>query len=268
MSDREKEEAPQPIDPEQAGERGQPGAEPGEVEGPVTVLVVAAHPDDPEFGCGGTSALWASQGKEVYYVVCTSGDKGTSDPEMTSEKLVKLREAEQREAACAIGVKKVFFLRLPDCELQPDLVLRRAIVKAIRLVRPEIVITHDPTNVYSDQGINHPDHQAVGHATLHAIYPTSRDRLNFPEHEREGLAPHKVREVYLWGAREPNCWIDISESFETKVKALTCHKTQIQRPEELAKRMRERSANLAERYQGEGPAPKLAEAFRKISMAR
>src|SRR5207237_1108996 len=83
---------------------GQPGSEPGKVEGPITVLVVAAHPDDPEFGCGGTSALWASQGKEVYYVVCTSGDKGSSDPEMTSQKLVKLREAEQQAAADAIGV--------------------------------------------------------------------------------------------------------------------------------------------------------------------
>ncbi|HEY3083417.1 MAG TPA: PIG-L deacetylase family protein [Chloroflexota bacterium] len=268
MTDKEREEALPSVDPEQAGERGQPGSEPGPIEGPTTVLVVAAHPDDPEFGCGGTSALWASQGKEVYYVVATSGDKGSSDPEMTSETLVKLREAEQREAACAIGVKKVFFLRLPDGELQPNLVLRRAIVKAIRLVRPEIVVTHDPTNVYSDQGINHPDHQAVGHATLHAVYPTARDRLNFPEHEREGLRPHKVREVYLWGAREPNVWIDISESFDAKVRALTCHRTQIQKPEELAKRMRERSESLAQRYQGDGHVPKLAEAFRKISMTR
>src|ERR1044071_6244034 len=220
MSD-EQRQTPGVPDPEQQGEAGQPGSEPGKLEGPPPVLVVAAPPDDPEFGCGGTSALWASQGKEVYYVVCTSGDKGSADPEMTSQKLVKLREAEQRAAAEAIGVKKVFFLRMPDGELTPGLPLRRAIVKAIRKVKPEIVCTHDPTTVYTDSSINHPDHQAVGHATLNAIYPTARDRLNFPEHEQAGLEPHKVREVYLWGSREPNTWVDIHDSLETKVKALT-----------------------------------------------
>lgn len=255
-------------DPEAQGERGQPGSEPGKVEGPITVLVVAAHPDDPEFGCGGSSAKWAAEGREVYYCVCTSGDKGSADPEMTSDRLVKLREAEQQAAADAIGVKKVFFLRLPDGELTPDQTLRRAIVKAIRTVRPEVVCTHDPTNVYTDNSINHPDHQAVGHATLNAIYPTARDRLNYPEHEAAGLQPHKVREVYLWGAREPNAWVDISSSFECKVKALTCHKTQIGKPEELEKRMRERAENLAKGFKGEGEAPKLAEAFRRIEMTR
>lgn len=255
-------------DPEQAGERGQPGSEPGTVEGPITVLVVAAHPDDPEFGCGGTTARWACEGREIYYCLCTSGDKGSAEPEMTSAKLVKLREKEQRAAAAAIGVKKVFFLRLPDGELSPDLTLRRAIVRAIRTVRPEIVFTHDPTNVYTDSSINHPDHQAVGHATLNAIYPTARDRLNFPEHEAAGLKPHKVREVYLWGAHEPNVWIDISPSFRTKVKALKCHKTQIARPAEMEKRMRERAQNLAKSFQGDGVPPKLAEAFRRIEMTR
>ena len=267
MSEKERQRT-SPTDPEQAGERGQPGSEPGKVEGPITVLVVAAHPDDPEFGCGGTSALWASQGKEVYYVVCTSGDKGSADPEMTSQKLVKLREAEQQAAADAIGVKKVFFLRMPDGELTPGLPLRRAIVKAIRKVKPEVVFTHDPTTVYTDSSINHPDHQAVGHATLNAIYPTARDRLNFPEHEAAGLQPHKVREVYLWGAKEPNVWVDISSSFDCKVEALTHHKTQIAKPEELAKRMRERAENLAKTFKGEGEPPKIAEAFRRREMTR
>jgi LmbE family N-acetylglucosaminyl deacetylase len=268
MSEETQQSGAQVPDPEQAGEESQPGSEPGKVEGPITVLVVAAHPDDPEFGCGGTSALWAMQGKEVYYCLCTSGDKGSADPEMTSEKLVKLREEEQKAAAREIGAKKVFFLRLPDGELKPDLVLRRGIVKAIRTVRPEIVFCHDPTTVYTDTSINHPDHQAVGHATLNAIYPTARDRLNFPEHEQAGLMPHKVREVYLWGSREPNVWIDISESFDRKIAALRCHKTQISRPEELERRMRERAENLAKEFKGDGPAPKLAEAFRRIQLAR
>ena len=256
------------TDPEAQGEKGQPGSEPGKVEGPITVLVVAAHPDDPEFGCGGTTAKWAAEGKEVYYVVCTDGSKGSADPEMTSPKLVKLREAEQQAAADAIGAKKVFFLRFPDGEISPNLELRRAIVKAIRTVRPEIVFTHDPTNVYGDNNINHPDHQAVGHATLNAIYPTARDRLNFPDHEAAGLQPHKVREVYLWGAKEPNVWVDVSSSMDRKVKALTCHKTQIAKPEELEKRMRERAESLAKSFKGEGEAPKLAEAFRRIELAR
>lgn len=269
MSDPNNPATPNAVpDPEAQGEQGQPGSEPGSIEGPLTALVVAAHPDDPEFGCGGTSALWVSQGYEVYYVVCTSGDKGSSDPEMTSERLVELREAEQRAAAEVIGVKKVFFLRLPDGELKPDLVLRRAIVKAIRTVRPEIVVTHDPTTVYTDSSINHPDHQAVGHATLNAIYPTARDRLNFPEQEAAGLLPHKVREVYLWGSRESNAWIDISTSFATKIAALRCHKTQIAEPERMEQRMRERAEALAKERRGEGDPPAIAEAFRHIELAR
>jgi LmbE family N-acetylglucosaminyl deacetylase len=232
------------------------------------VLVVAAHPDDPEFGCGGTSAAMVRAGRPVYYVVCTSGDKGSSNGDMVPEQLMELREAEQLAAARTIGVTKVYFLRLPDCELAPNLVLRRAIVKAIRTVRPTTIFCHDPTSVYTETSINHPDHQAVGHATLNAIYPTARDRLNFPEHEEEGLQPHKVLEVCLWGAREPNHWIDIGETIDTKVAALTEHKTQIPRADELAKRMRERAVNLAEGFRGEGPAPTLAEAFRRIQLGR
>lgn len=257
-----------PPDPEARGEQGQPGSEPGQVEGPITVLVIGAHPDDPEFACGGTSAKWAREGKEIYYVVCTSGDKGTAEVEMTSDQLVKMREKEQQDAANAIGVKKVFFLRMKDCELTPNLDLRRAIVKAIRTVRPEIVFTHDPTTVYTDTSINHPDHQAVGHATLNAIYPTARDRLNFPEHEAAGLQPHKVRQVYLWGSRDPNVWIDIEPAFTTKIEALKCHKSQIGNPEELERRMRERYEQAAAQYKGDEERPKMAEAFRKIELAR
>ncbi|TAK25964.1 MAG: PIG-L family deacetylase [Chloroflexota bacterium] len=255
-------------DPEQQGSRGQPGTEPGEIEGPITVLVIAAHPDDPEFGAGGTTALWAKQGREIFQLVCTNGEKGSSDPEMTSEKLVALREEEQLAAGRVLGAKKTMFLRLPDGEISPDLTLRRGIVKAIRMVRPEIIITHDPTSVYTDSSINHPDHRAVGHATLDSVYPTARDRLNFPEHEQAGLLPHKVREVLLWGSREPNFFVDIAEVFDTKIAALTCHKTQIPNPDELAKRMRERAENLAKEYTGDDPRPVYAEGFRRITLMR
>src|SRR5207302_40524 len=125
-------------------------------------------------------------------------------PEMTSERLVDLREAEQRAAGAVLGVREVNFLDFPDGELAPTLDFRRAIVREIRRVRPTVVFTHDPTNVYSETNINHPDHRAVGTAVLDSIYPTARDRLNFPEHERDGLHAHKVKEVYLWGAAKPN----------------------------------------------------------------
>src|SRR5437870_5817051 len=128
------------------------------------VLVVGAHPDDPEFACGATSALWAAEGKEIYYLVCTRGHKGTSDRDMTTERLIDLREREQRAAAAVIGVHQVDFLDFTDGELAPTLEFRRAIVEVIRRVRPDIIFTHDPTTYYSENYINHPDHRAVGTA--------------------------------------------------------------------------------------------------------
>lgn len=230
---------------------------------PLRVLVVAAHPDDPDFGCGGTSARWIAEGQEVYYLVCTRGDKGSADPAMTSENLIEIRQGEQRSAAAAIGVREVSFLPFTDGELYPTLELREAIVHAIRRIRPTIVFTHDPTTVYTANHLNHPDHRAVGHATLDAVYPTARDRLNFPEHERAGLLPHKVREIYLWGSQAPNTWIDVSTSIDRKIAALRCHVSQIGDPESLAERMRERA-----RAVGEPQGIPLAEAFFRVQMAR
>src|SRR5690606_9970765 len=112
-----------------------------------------------------------------------------------------IRVAEQRAAAAVLGVKSVTFLSCRDAELSPNLELRKHIVRAIRQIRPHAVVTHDPATIYGENFINHPDHRAVGTATLDAIFPTARDRLNFPEHEREGLLAHKVKEVYLWGSQ-------------------------------------------------------------------
>jgi LmbE family N-acetylglucosaminyl deacetylase len=234
-----------------------------QTEEPVRVLVVAAHPDDPEFACGGTSARWAQEGKEVYYLLCTRGHKGSSDPEMTSERLTKIREEEQRAAARVIGAREVTFLDFVDGELAPTLELREAIVREIRRVRPQIILTHDPTVVYTAGHINHPDHRAVGTATLDSVYPTARDRLNFLHHERDGLRPHKVKEVYLWGSASPNVWIDISCSFDRKVEALRCHVSQVGNAEHLAERMRERAKNV-----GEPQGIPLAESFFRIAMER
>jgi LmbE family N-acetylglucosaminyl deacetylase len=204
------------------------------------VMGVFAHPDDPEFFCGGTFARWAAEGAHVSFVLATSGDKGSSDPEMTGERLAIMREEEERKAAAALGVKEVIFLRYPDGELQPTLQLRRDLVRLIRLKQPDIVVTNDPTVYwYGDRALNHPDHRAIGAATLDAVYPTSRDRLNFIELERdEGLATHKVKHLYICGTVSPTVKIDVSDYLETKILALREHKSQIADMEAMAERQR------------------------------
>lgn len=199
-----------------------PGAAPGRV------MVVMAHPDDAEFGCAGTVARWADAGSEIIYVLGTSGDKGSDDPNMTPEMLVETREREQREAAAILGVKTVEFLHFRDAELLPDLNLRLAITRVVRQYKPDAVICQDPTNRWEGQEyIQHPDHIAMGEATLAAVFPSARDRLTFPQLLDEGLQPHKVTDVFVGGAREPDVWIDVTDSFDTKLKALGAHKSQM-----------------------------------------
>ncbi|MDW7981895.1 MAG: PIG-L deacetylase family protein [Thermomicrobium sp.] len=195
---------------------------------PQRVLVVMAHPDDAEFVCAGTVARWASEGSEVVYVLVTSGDKGSNDPTLTSEQLATIREAEQREAARILGVRHVEFLRYRDAEVVADLGLRRAIVRAIRQFRPDAVVCQDPTQRYIGQVyIQHPDHIAVGEATLAAVFPSARDRLTFPELLEEGLEPHVVPFVYLTGSSAPDVFVDITPFFERKVAALRAHRSQL-----------------------------------------
>ena len=195
---------------------------------PARVMVVVAHPDDAEFMCGGTVARWAAEGTEIIYVLGTSGDKGSDNPQVTSEQLMETREAEQREAARILGVKQVEFLRFPDAELVPDLTLRLAITRMIRLHRPDAVICQDPASRWSGRGyLQHPDHIAMGEATLAAVFPSARDRLTFPQLLAEGLEPHKVTEVYLAASSEADVWVDITGSFDKKLAALAAHVSQI-----------------------------------------
>lgn len=223
------------------------------------VMGIFAHPDDPEFFCGGTFARWAAEGKHVIFVMATSGDKGSGDLNITSEGLVQLREAEERAAAARLGVKEVVFLRYPDGELQPTLDLRRHLARLIRLKRPDIVVTNDPTaRWYGTQYINHPDHRAIGDATLDAVFPAARDHLNFGELYRdEGLEPHKVEWVYLCGAKEPNAKMDVTDYFDTRIRALHEHKSQIADMEAMEKRQRE---NVDAELVGDGP--RYSELFR------
>ena len=204
------------------------------------VLGVFAHPDDPEFFCGATFARWAAEGAHITFVLATSGDKGSDDPQMTHQHLIEIREEEERCAAAALGVKEVIFLRYPDGELEPSLELRRDITRLIRMKKPDVVVTCDPTMWYSDTYVNHPDHRAIGEAVLAAVYPTARDRLNFIEMERdEGLETHKTSQLYISGTPNPNKKVDVTDYIETQIRALREHKSQISDMEGMAERMRQ-----------------------------
>jgi LmbE family N-acetylglucosaminyl deacetylase len=195
---------------------------------PASALVVAAHPDDIEFGCAGTVARWVSEGARVTYALLTNGAAGSSDPEMTRERLAELREAEQRAAAKVLGVDQVEFLGYEDGLLEASLEVRKEVVRLIRRVRPEVVVTTDPTTRYfADRYINHPDHRAAGEATLAAVIPGSDTRLAYPELLEEGLEPVKLVGVMLMMNTEPNLVVDIGGFIEKKVESLRCHVSQI-----------------------------------------
>jgi LmbE family N-acetylglucosaminyl deacetylase len=209
-----------------------------EQEGPKRALVVAAHPDDSEFGAAGTAHLWTKEGWEFYYLICTDGSKGSEDPNMTAEKLVPMRREEQRAAAKVIGVKEVFFLDNVDGELQYTPEFLRDVVRYIRRLKPHAVFSHDPNQIVRNMFINHPDHRAAGTVTLDAVYPIARNRPSFPELIGEGLEPFSVKEVYLWTASDVNFEVDISDVLETKFEALRQHKSQIEDFEEMSQRVR------------------------------
>ena len=209
--------------------------EDGDEAGPKRALVIAAHPDDADFGAAGTAHLWSKDGWEFYYLVCTNGSKGSDDPSMTPADLVRLRREEQRDAARFLGVKDVFFLDNVDGELEPSRKFLGEVVRCIREVRPYAVFTHEPEAIIiRDSFVNHADHRVTGMTAIDAVYPAARDRLNFPEHIEQGLQPHKVREVYIWGADGANYNVDITDVIETKAKALLLHRTQFE--EEFVRR--------------------------------
>jgi LmbE family N-acetylglucosaminyl deacetylase len=251
---------------------------------PQRVLAIVAHPDDPEFGAGGTIARWVRSGSQVTYVIVTDGSKGSNDPEMTSERLVQVRQTEQRAAARVLGVPEVVFLGYPDSTVYDTLELRRELVRQIRLHRPDVVVTHDPTARFISYAghsrLSHPDHRAVGDAALDAVFPLARGRLNFPEHEGEGLVPHKVLDIFLTSTNEPNEWVDITETIEQKIAALWEHRSQIGDPEALATRIRAWAREMAAcacatpsaalrvpAGAGEGTLYIYAECFRRITLS-
>lgn len=205
------------------------------------VLVIMAHPDDPDFTCAGTAIQMARQGIEVTYMILTNGDKGNHNPEITRNQLIALRKIEQRNAADVSGVKHVLFMGEEDGFLQPTKELRLRVVREIRRIRPEVVIITNPERYLVGDGyINHPDHRNAGLIALEAIFPASDNMMFFPELLDEGYLPHKISQMYVFGHPAPNVKIDITAELETKIAAICCHKTQITKPEEAKPRWLER----------------------------
>lgn len=235
----------------------------GQWEKPQKILVVLAHPDDPEFFCGATIARWVKAGHTVAYCLLTCGDKGTKDRSLDSVTLCGIRQDEQRAAAAILGVTNVRFLGYPDGYLVADLNLRREVTRVIRQEKPDILVTCDPTTLYfGDSYLNHPDHRAAGQAVLDAVFPAARDHLFFIELWRdEMLEPHVVREIWITGSLEPNITLDVTDTWETKIAALYEHKSQIGDAQKLAERIRNRrTADSNE------DAPRYEEKFRRLTI--
>jgi LmbE family N-acetylglucosaminyl deacetylase len=227
------------------------------VESLGCVMVIAAHPDDPEFGCAGTVVKWAQAGKDVIYVLLTSGDKGSHDPDLRPGRLAARREGEQRAAAADLGVREVVFLRHPDGVLENTLELRRELANVIRHHKPDIVVTIDPWRHYQ----LHPDHRAAGQAALDAIY-AAREWYIFPEQLVEDVEPWRVKEVYLFWTDSADYWEDVSESVEQRILALKHHDSQVNgRIEDIAERIRKGTHEI-----GEPHGYQYAEAFKRLQL--
>ncbi|MGI8564253.1 MAG: PIG-L deacetylase family protein [Candidatus Dormibacter sp.] len=230
-------------------------------------LVVAAHPDDPEFGFGATVAKLTAEGVEVAYCVCTDGSQGGEDATVPDEKLSELRYSEQWAAARVLGVREIRFLGFRDGHLEPSLELRKAISREIRRFRPDLVMTHTPSRALTVPiGASHPDHLAVGEAALSAVYPDARNPRAYPELLAQGFEPHKVAEVWLPSFDTPNHVIDATEFAEKKIEAILCHASQFQKPgmepDVPGKWVRERMGKIGEKH-----GFKYAEAFTRLETA-
>jgi LmbE family N-acetylglucosaminyl deacetylase len=233
------------------------------------VLIVAAHPDDAEFMAGSIMSHWQSQGASLHYVLVTDGIAGSRDVTQTPQRLAEIRRDEQREASRALGSEDVTFLGYPDGRVEASLELRWDIARAIRRVRPDVVIAQDPYFRYSENYINHPDHRAVADATLSAIMPVANTLLAALDLLEEGLQPHDVKEVYLTGPVNPNLWVPIAEEdILRQVKALQAHVSQLGDwpVEEMTKRMKEGAAKTAEEAREHGVECDYATRFFYIHM--
>jgi LmbE family N-acetylglucosaminyl deacetylase len=228
---------------------------------PESAMVIVAHPDDIEFSCAGTIARWTRAGARIAYVLCTSGEVGIAEKEMTKTKAADIREDEQRSAAQIVGVDYIVFIREPDGMLQATIELRKKLVREIRKFKPEIVICGDPTIVWAgDDYINHPDHRAAATAALDATFPAAGQPNLFEELEAEGIFAHKPRKVYVTGWNESDLFVNISSTIDLKVAALRAHKSQM-KDWDPEPRIKEWAAERAK-----GKEMEYAEGFRVVTL--
>ena len=227
---------------------------------PARFLVIAAHPDDAEYGPAATAASWIDAGSTGRLVCCTSGDQGGDDAAADPLVLAATREGEQRRAAAIVGYDEVVFLHQPDGALANELPLRELLVREIRRFRPDAVLTHDPEVLfYAGAGVNHSDHRAAGIAAVDAVFPAARNPMAFPSLARAGLAAHAVRRLYLFWPNAPTAWVDVVGTLDRKIAALRCHASQVADPDGLETRIRAWAAE-----EGEPIGAGAAEAFRVI----
>lgn len=227
------------------------------------ILVIAAHPDDVDFGSAGTIARWTNAGIDVVYCIVTDGDAGGSDPSISRTDMATLRRAEQTAAAKQVGVHDLRFLGYPDGRVEATIALRKGLARVIRQVRPDRVLCPSAERNYARTGVSHPDHRAVGSAALDAVYPDARNQFAFPDLlAEEDLDPWTVREVWIIGGPSPNQYVDVTETFPRKVAALRAHASQTGQMENLEEFLRgwlSRAAGL-----GGLPEGHLAEAFQVL----
>ncbi len=230
------------------------------------ILAVSAHEDDLEFGCSGTISKWVKEGAIAYYLILTDGSRGSDIEGTNSQDLVKTRANEERNAAKVLGVKEVFFGGFKDGELKDNDDVRKKIVKIIRTIKPDIVITMDPKILYNSEFgyINHPDHIEAGKATMFSVFPYARNLMSYPEFLKKGLKPHKVKELYFvsFDRDSLNTFIDIEDTIELKVEALKKHKSQYDNFEGLKSSI----MMMSEMVGRESKKYKYAEAFIKIQI--
>ncbi len=227
---------------------------------PDRFMVIAAHPDDAEFGPAATAARWIDEGSVGWLVCCTSGDQGGEDPDADPLDLAVLREQEQRAAAAIVGYAGVSFLNQPDGALANDLALRELLVREIRTFRPDAVLATDPEALfYGDRGVNHTDHRAAGMAAVDAAYPAARNPMAFPWLARDGLAAHRVRRLCLFWSNAPTVRIDVSATIGRKIDALRAHASQMKDPGGIEERIRQWAAE-----EGHAIGAEAAEALRVI----
>jgi len=227
---------------------------------PESVLAIYAHPNDPEVSCGGTLARWAKGGAEVHVVVCTRGDKGTSDPAVDPADLAARRAEEVGCSAGALGLAGFELLGYDDGGLEDDAELRGRLVELIRRRKPEAVVCPDPTAVFfGERYFNHRDHRILGWVAMDAVAPAA----TLPHYFPDAGPPHQVTSAYLSGTLEPNVWVDVSEFIDAKAEALLCHRSQVGEPGEWLRTVVRQRAEEAGRQAG----VRYAEGFRRLLLA-